>query len=485
MEPIILGIGNFQWNGLEFVHSRGNPVHRQIFRYLSTLIVSGELPAGTKLPSSRDAARQLGVGRNTVITAYDALISDGFLEARQGSGVWVTYEPVAQTIPKSSSPTGTPLSARGRVLSSFVPDISIPGEAAFHPGLPDVGRFPLATWSRLVRRHLRYGQDSLAGYHSTGGLPQLREAIAKLVNLSRGIICNSEQVIITNGAQSALDLVARMILDPGDNFWIEEPGYAGARQAMTAAGGVAVPIPVDENGWHFTQMADVALPKAIYVTPSCHWPSGLVMQRSTRNHVLDLANTHRSWVIEDDYDSEFRFHVSPAPALHSLASDDRVIHLGTFSKTMLPSLRIGYIIAPKAHAASFQNALAATGQHPSLVLQAALTDFINEGFFSTHVRKMRNLYAQRHTAFIQETKEHLPSWMQFRLAKAGMQVVADTHSDVPDQLLSQHARSVGISVTPMTPLFHQLKKRNGLIFGFAALDCDQRQKALQRLNLVL
>jgi GntR family transcriptional regulator/MocR family aminotransferase len=313
----------------------------------------------------------------------------------------------------------------------------------------------------------------------------LREAIAKLVTLSRGIICTAEQVIITSGAQSALDIVARMILDPGDNFWIEEPGYAGARHAMTAAGGIAVSIPVDENGWHFHQLAKAAAPKAIYVTPSCHWPSGSVMQRSARSHVLDLANTHQSWVIEDDYDSEFRFHASPAPALHSLAADDRVIHLGTFSKTMLPSLRIGYIIAPKSHAALFQNALAATGQHPSLVLQAALADFINEGFFATHVRKMRSLYAHRHIAFIEETKEHLPSWMQFRPAEAGMQVVAEIHSDVPDQRLSQLARSVGISVTPMTPLFHQLEKSNGLIFGFAALDCDQRREALQRLNSVL
>ncbi len=461
------------------------PVYRQLYQTLREAILDGRFKAGMRLPASRVLASDLKIGRNTVISTYETLLSEGFLEARHGSGTFVANLPQsAMRIRDETRFTSLPALSRRGLLMAAQPQYGTEfGPTAFHPGYPDLRHFPYAIWSRLIRANLKRANTDFGGYSMIGGHPSLKESIADYLAVSRGVTCDPDQIIIVSGTQSALDLIGRLTLDPGDHFWIEEPGYQGAYGALLSAGGQPVPIPVDARGWTFDP--DAVLPRLIFVTPSCQWPTGAVMQMDDRLNLLELAARNDSWIIEDDYDSEYRFRGRPIPALHGLDRSGRVIYVGTFAKTIFPSLRIGFVVVPKSLAGAFTRAINLTGQYPSQLLQMTLADFIKEGAFATHLRRMRGLYAKRHRYFAAQCRQILSPWLDLQPSDAGIQMVATLKEDLDDNAVQEAALKRSVRFTPLSTLYRHAVPKQGMIFGYAASDGAQTRQGLRQLRAAL
>jgi GntR family transcriptional regulator/MocR family aminotransferase len=434
------------------------PMHRQIYAALRTHILEGRIPSHALLPSTRALAEDLKVGRNTVIAAYDQLLAEGFIEARTGSGTWVApirearrmAPPVAQGRPRR-------LSARGATMVDGAQPERNAVALNLHPGVPETATFPYTVWASLLARHARSRDETLHTYIDFAGHPGLRRTIADTIGLSRGIDCAPEQVIVVTGAQAALDLAARILTDDGDAVWMEEPGYVGARSAFRAAGGRLAPLHVDRTGW---RLADPGLPvpRLIYVTPSCQWPYGTIMRIEERLQLLDIARRSGAWIVEDDYDGEYRFRGRPVPALRGLDQADRVLYVGSFGKTLLQALRLGYLIVPRALAQPFARAVSITGQFAPLVLQATVADFIRQGYFATHLKRMRRLYQRRQAGFVRLCHEHLrdlPKLTAFTtsLVLAHLVIRAGLLSNIPFQivLVSSYPDSEGSITSPVIP----------------------------------
>ena len=384
----------------------GEPLYRQIYRNLRAAILSGRLEAGTRLPSTRAAASELGVGRNTVVAVFEQLADEGFVSSRVGAGTLVA-EVDAQVIRRSlqsnrqdaggrsdSSTAAGPgaLSERGMMLSG-VPRGSF-AHGAFQTGLPDIAAFPHRTWARIVARHARSPEAERLGYADAAGDPRLRSAIAGYVAAARGVGCSPERVIVVTGAQAALDLASRLLLDPGDHAWLEEPGYLGARAALVAAGARIEPVPVDAQGMDVEagearcSRRSIGLRHAFVPVP--HWGRRWSLER--RLLLLDWAERAGAFVIEDDYDSEYRYRGRPIASVQGLDPHGRVVYVGTFAKTMLPALRVGYLIVPEGLQTAFASAVRNTGQTASQPVQGALAEFIDAGHYGAHVRRMRHRY---------------------------------------------------------------------------------------------
>jgi GntR family transcriptional regulator/MocR family aminotransferase len=459
------------------------PLHRQIYAALRRYILEGRIPARTLLPSTRALAEDLKVGRNTVIAAYDQLLAEGFIEARTGSGTWVAPIKAGRRGQPPAPPPQAPrrLSDRGRAMVDGAQLQRHEGLINLHPGVPDPAAFPYTVWSGLLARHARSRDAELQGYVAFAGHPGLRRTIAETIGLSRGIDCAPEQVIVVTGAQAALDLAARVLIDDGDAVWMEEPGYLGARSAFVAAGGRLAPLRVDRRGW---SLADPALPapRLIYVTPSCQWPFGTVMRIEERLQLLDIAERQGAWIVEDDYDGEYRFKGRPVPALRGLDHADRVIYVGSFGKTLLQALRIGYLIVPQDLAAAFDRAVSITGQFAPLVLQATVDDFIRQGYFATHLKRMRRLYQRRQASFVRLCAEHLDAWITVSENDAGMQLLASFRRPLDDRAVVAAALAEGLDVHPVSPHYHSSPPEHGLLLGYAALDDRQALRAVLALR---
>ncbi len=337
------------------------PLHQQLYQRLRALIEARRLPPGSALPSSRALAQDLALARNTVIAAYEQLALEGFVKTGPGSPPLVRDLPLGMGQRVSPALGATPrLSARGRIMAGQPYHHGEPGATAFHPGLPDVGQFPFNTWSRLLTRRAKAARSDLFGTYYVTGYPDLREAIARYLTASRGVVCTADQVVVTNGAQSAFDLIARLLLDPGDTVWMEEPGYYGAAAALLSAGARLAPLHVGEAGWDLNPPPGPT-PRAIFVTPSCHHPLGLTMSMGQRIELLRLSERWGAWLIEDDYDSEYRFQGQPIPALQGVSSGERTIFVGTFAKILFPAMRLGYVVLPPPLLQPVKAALSATG----------------------------------------------------------------------------------------------------------------------------
>jgi GntR family transcriptional regulator/MocR family aminotransferase len=458
------------------------PLHRQIYGALRRYILEGRIPARTLLPSTRALADDLKVGRNTVIAAYDQLLAEGFIEARTGSGTWVT--PIQQ--PRADPPAPRPrpplkLSRRGDGMVAGAPPRRNHAVLNFHPGVPDTAAFPFSVWSALLARHARSRDADLHGYVAFAGHPGLRRTIAETIGMARGIDCTPEQVIVVTGAQAALDLAARVLIDDGDAVWMEEPGYLGARSAFVAAGGRLAALRVDRRGW---SLADpmLPMPRLIYVTPSCQWPFGTIMRIEERLQLLDIAERSGAWIVEDDYDGEYRFRGRPVPALRGLDHADRVVYVGSFGKTLLPALRIGYLIVPRDLAAAFDRAVSITGQFAPLVLQATVDDFIRQGYLATHLKRMRRLYQRRQAAFVRLCAEHLGEWITVSENDSGMQLLASFRQPLDDRDVVAAALAEGIDVQGISPNYHGGAPEHGLLLGYAALDDRQVLRAVLALR---
>ncbi|MBX3493596.1 MAG: PLP-dependent aminotransferase family protein [Parvibaculum sp.] len=470
------------------------PLYRQIYDALREAILDGRLHPGARLPSSRTLAADLGVGRNTVLTAYDQLTAEGYLEGQVGAGTRI-----AAVLPDSllqldrqarPAQPGRParntrgLSERGQALSAtrrLAPAYKRGEGRPFLHGLPAIDQFPNMLWSRLLARHARDPRRGNLGYEVGIGLPALREAIAAYAGAARGVVCSAEQVIVTVGAQGALDMAARMLLDPGDPVWIEDPGYLGARGALMGAGAELVPVPVDAEGIDVAAgIARHETPRLIYVTPSHQFPLGATLSLQRRLALLDHVRHSGAWVLEDDYDSEYRYQGRPIASLQGLDRAGTVIYMGTFAKTMFPAIRIGYLIVPENLVDAFGTAIRITGHVPPATVQGALADFIGEGHYGGHVRRMRALYAERRALLLKALDNELAPWLEAAPGEGGLQLSAFLADSADDTAMARAAAEADIHISPLS-LYRLETGRPGLYMGYASVPEAEIGKAATRL----
>lgn len=458
----------------------GLPRNRQIYRLLRQAILDRQLAADTRLPSSRDLAGELGISRNTVLYAYEQLLAEGYLEARASSGTYV-----ANTVPDLDGLSAAPpprksgggqarLSRRGQRLLAHA-GVAQQQWGAFVPGVPDVSRFPHQIWSDLQRRVWRQPPVSALTYGSGGGYQPLREALAGYLKAARSVDCGAGQIVVTSGIHQSLDLCLRLLSDPGDVVWVEDPCYWGARTLLAASGVEIRPIALDAEGICPTPAQMARPPRFIVVTPSHQYPLGMVMSLSRRRMLLEYAQRHGCWIIEDDYDSEFRYSGRPLASLQGMDSGERVLYMGTFSKTMFPGLRLGYLVLPEALAPAFitgMEELYRAGQAP---VQATLAEFIVQGHFNAHVRRMRLLYGGRLELLRQAIASHFDAdELQVCGGDTGLHLVLRLPPGYDDQRVARDAWALGVAVRPLSRYYyHAARGAPGLVLGYACVADDQ------------
>jgi GntR family transcriptional regulator / MocR family aminotransferase len=475
-------------------------LHRQLYEEMRKAILSSRLTAGTRLPSTRELAHEIGVSRNTVLIAFEQLYSEGYTESRRGSGTYVSRllpdellqarshnTARTQSLPdrRTLSERGKVIAQRGKVIARALQGLNPETtRLPFRIGTPALDAFPCKIWSRLTARHWRHSPEKLLGYGGPAGYRPLREAIATYLRTVRAARCEADQIIIVSGSQQALDLTASVLLDPGEAAWMEEPGYWGARTALLGAGARLVHVPVDAEGMILEDgIRRDANPRLIHVTPSHQYPLGMTMSLSRRLHLLKLASQVGAWILEDDYDSEFRYAGRPLASLQGLDSEGRVVYIGTFSKVLFPSLRLGYIVAPPDLLDGFVSARSLLGQSP-LLEQAVITDFIEQGHFARHIRTMRTLYAERQDILIKATKRDLSGLLQVEPSDAGMDLIGWLPEDLKAKDAARAAAQEGVEVIPLSA-YHQGANRGALRLGYSGYTPRELRKGVAKLAIAL
>jgi len=461
------------------------PYYIQLYQEMRKAILQGTLPAGVRLPSTRALAKQFSISRNTVTTAFDQLLAEGYLEGRAGSGTFVASrlpdDLLTVRTKRKESPPAAPreprLSKSARLMMDTPLTASVfcsVGESkaprAFKPHLSAFDEFPVEAWLKISARCWRKPQSDLLGYGNAAGYGPLREQIAAYVKASRAVHCEPEQVIVISGSQQGLDLAARLLVDPGESVWLEDPGYLGARAAFRSAGANLVPVPVDNEGLMVEAgIARDRRARVAYVTPSHQYPLGATMSLCRRLALLEWADRSNSWILEDDYDSEYRYSGRPLASLQGLDTKGRVIYIGTFSKVLLPSLRLGYLVVPPDLIDAFTRARGHADGHSPLVEQAVLAEFIAEGHFSRHIRRMRNLYEERQGYLVEALRQDLAGLLEAAPTEAGMNLIGWLPVGMDDRATALRAAEFDIDATPLSQHALEPMKRGGLLLGYAAL----------------
>ncbi|HEY9775909.1 MAG TPA: PLP-dependent aminotransferase family protein [Planktothrix sp.] len=484
------------------------PMQKQLYEEFRRMILQSELKRGQRVPSTRELARSLGISRTTVTASYDYLLSEGYLESHTGSGTYVSRhlpeEMMRPAVPKelleeeeppgASVPFAEPeLSWYGESLQqrewlSFAqedPDIE------FSFGRPDFDNFPMREWMQLINQHARKRSLSWLDYPSRaqGYLP-LRQALSQYLIRSRGLHCTSEQIIVVNGSQQAIDLVCRVLIDRGDRAAIEEPGYLGAQRALLAQGAQLQPIPVDHNGLKVEELKRHAAVeprrlKLVYVTPSHQFPTGVVMSLPRRLELLHWADRYGTYIIEDDYDSDYRFKGRPIPALAGLSHRDTVIYIGTFSKVLMPALRIGYLVVPARLIEVFSRAKWLADRHSPLLEQQALADFIRLGHLERHVRRMRSLYEGKRELVLATIKSLFGERARVLGDNAGINVLVRFNTTVPDVEIVERARSQGVGLTSTRQEYLTGGRRGEFLLNYGGLSEEKIARGLSVLASIV
>ncbi|MBM4266418.1 MAG: PLP-dependent aminotransferase family protein [Deltaproteobacteria bacterium] len=480
------------------------PLGVQLFQALRGAILSGRLPPSSRLPASRALAGELGLSRNTVIVAYDQLLAEGYASARVGAGTYVASElpeesiAVAKAKPRPRSneaagekrvealalgdagvqPNAPRLSrfaqrlaetmAQGRVVWTPRPR---PLLCDFRYGRPSFEDLPHEAWCRVLARRARRASVRTLDYGSPEGVPELREELAAYLRRARGVACEPEQIVIVSGSQQALDLVGRVLLDPGDTVVVEEPHYPAARAAFRSVDAEVRAVPVDERGLDVRGLAGLGPVRLAYVTPAHQFPTGVTMPLARRLELLRWARDEDALVVEDDYDSEYRFAGRPVQALQGIDRDGRVLYAGTFSKLLFPSLRLGFFVLPPALVDPFRLAKAAADTGSPTLLQLALADFIREGLFERHLRRSRTRNAARRAALLGSIEKHLGDRVEVVGADAGLHVMLWLRgADAAEaRRVRRRAGTAGVGVYPIEPFYLDPPDRGGLLLGYASL----------------
>ena len=467
------------------------PRSRWFYEELRSAILAGRLRPGARLPATRDLAREYGLSRGTIVAAFEQLGSEGYVEGKTGSGTYVS-----QVLPEELLQVGRVraqggTSRRRPQLSVYarrlrpVPVVERGPARAFRANLPALDAFPTALWAQVAARRLRrVSWRLLAGGDPLGYFP-LRHAVADYLNTSRGVKCSPEQVLIVSGVQEALDRAAHLLLNPGDPVWMEEPGYPRAAVVFRAVGARICPTPVDGEGFDL-QFGKRCWRRAklVYVTPAHQFPLGVTMSLRRRLELLEWARESGALIFEDDYDSEYRYAGRPIPAMQGLDRSGVVIFSGSFSDVLFPALRLGYVVIPPDLVEAFAAAESSSTHHPPPLEQAILSDFINEGHFARHIRRMRELYAERLAAFLEAAHSRLAGLLEIPPVEAGLQTVGWLQNRLSAEQAAAAAGKHDVEVVPLSR-YSRSRRTKGLLLGFAAVDVPELQSGVQRLARAL
>ena len=469
-------------------------LYKQVYEAYRQAIVEGRLAPGQRVPSTRIAAMELGISRIPVLDAYAQLLAEGYFESRVGSGTVVSRSLPGRAIPlrpsSLSSPSagggGRPVAKRCSALSSGGDLYRRRGRGAFAVGQVAFDHFPFQVWNRLVTRHSRRMRAGGLDYGDAMGLPDLREAIASHLRTARGFHCQAEQIVVVSGSQQGLELACRVLLDAGNRVWMEEPGYSFARTVFTSNDCSIVPVPVDSEGLDVASgIRQCRRARAAVVTPSHQYPLGATMSASRRLQLLDWAANNEAWIIEDDYDSEHRYEGLPATSLQGMDRNSRVVYVGTFSKVLFPALRLGYVVAPPDLVERFRAVRLAMDICPPTLFQNVLADFLREGHFSRHIRRMRALYAERRSVLIESLRQELGHAAELSGGQAGMHL-AILMNGIDDRAATDRAERVHLWLTPLSPAYHRSENaRTGFIVGFGSVPVQEIPDAVRKFQAVL
>ena len=467
-----------------------NSLYRQVYEGYRKAILDGSLRTGQRVPSTRVLAQELGISRMPVLDAYAQLLAEGYFESRVGSGTVVSRS-LPERMGTAKLAIGSRrlnrerrrVSKRCLTLASAERFYAARSLGPFSVSQIEFDDFPLAQWNSLVTRHARSARAESLDYGDPMGLQELRDRIAEYLRIARGVRCDARQIMIVSGSQQGLEIATRVLLDPGDQVWMEEPGYRFARGVFACAGCVVAPVRVDAEGLNVAAGAKkCGCARAVLVTPSHQYPLGVTMTASRRLQLLDWAESNGSWIIEDDYDSEYRYEGMPVTSLQGLDRNSRVVYIGTFSKVLFPSLRLGYLVVPEDLVERFLAVRFALDIGPPTFHQAVLADFIGEGHFARHIRRMRSVYAERRNALIENLHDHFGSVVAG--AEAGMHLSAVLNG-ILDQELSVRGARENLWLVPLSAFYLGTEVQQGFILGFGSTSVQEMPAAVHKLRTLV
>lgn len=469
---------------------RDGPLFRQVYSRLREAILAGRLRAGDRLPSTRALAEQLGISRTVVLLAYDQLLAEGFATARSGSGTYVS-EHLSDGPPiRAKISVRLRLSRYGRTAAKAAPSIDFPGRRPVplrydfaYGGRGDIEAFPFAMWRRILLRHMRKAPVRELDYGIAAGSFALRQAIAAHLRRSRAVLCDPSQVIVLNGSQQALDLIARVLVDRGNTVAIEDPQYQGTREIFRTAGAKLHPVAVDGDGLDPRKLPGGA--RLAFVTPSHQFPTGAILPLARRLVLLDWARREHAVIVEDDYDGEFRYDGQALESLQGLDREGRVIYVGTFSRTVFSALRIGYLIAPKSLIGAFTSAKWLCDRHTATLEQETLAEFIASGMYERHLRQLRRRNAARRAALLEAVRRYMGNNVEVAGDGAGTHVVLLPRRRASEAEIVARAASSGVGVYGMSRYYVGRPRRAGLMLGYSAISEQKIQEGIRRLAEVL
>lgn len=465
--------------------SRRGDLSVQIYRQLVEAIMDGRLRAGEQLPPTRELARRLDVSRNTVALAYELLVAEGTVIGRVGAGSFVAAPSMSRPVSRRAPAGASQPRAIWRSIGPLTDRPPSPVAYDFSVGTPDPNLFPYAIWRRLLAKQWRVPNPRHATYGHPGGHVDLRAAIARHIGVSRAVHAGADDVVVTHGAQQAFDLIGRVLIDPGTTVAVEEPGYAPARRLFQSLGAKVVGVPVDDGGLVVDAIPQSA--RLLYVTPSHQFPLGTAMSLPRRTMLLEWAERRGAAIIEDDYDSEFRFTGRPLDPLQSLDRTGRVIYVGSFSKTLLPTLRLGFLIAPGSLRPALLAASQLSGWHGDLATQAALAQFVDEGALARHIRKVAREYATRHERIAELLERQFGRWLRLIPASAGLHLTAETAADGSFDITRAIRRAAerDVRVRSLSDFYVGMQPRTGLVIGYGMIPTSRINEGLRRLAACL
>lgn len=465
----------------------GRPVIRQVYDQVRSAIHTGALRPGGRLPSSRDLASRLGVARASVVAAYDQLLAEGYAQGRTGSGTYVSQDLSGVLDLKPSPQVAAP-----PVPPERIPDVAgFPAPRSTEPMTFSNGRTlmdarALDAWAASTRRALRTLGPDHFGYSEPAGDRRLRAAVADYLRAARGVVCEPDQVIVTSGAQHAVDLTSRLLLKPGDKVWLEDPGYPQTWHALTSGGAQGVPVPVDRSGL-VVQSGIAAAPdaRAAFVTPSHQFPLGVAMSMGRRLELIAWARAAGAWIVEDDYASEFRYAGAPLASLQGLDGGERVIYVGTLNKSLFPGLRLGYLVAPKALVEPLSALRRLADRQPPSLTQAVTLDFMESGQFAAHIRRRRLAYKAQRDALAEALAKRMGDVLEPDVPDQGMHLIAYLKDGRSDLDAEAQAAARGVLTRAISPLHHAAPPRHGLLLGFTGFPAKAMDAGVARLAAAL